>query len=49
LKAAGLLHQSQAKNALTTLNNAAIASLELDLGWIIAVTAHCREGNFKTA
>ncbi|MBA3756077.1 MAG: tetratricopeptide repeat protein [Nitrosomonas sp.] len=48
-EAGDLLASGEAKSCIERLNKASTKNVESSWGWIIAATAHCQLGNFKTA
>lgn len=48
-EAGDLLGSGEAKACIEGLNKAGTKNVESSWGWIIAATAHCQLGNFKTA
>lgn len=48
-EAGDLLALGEAKSCIEHLNKASTKNVESSWGWIIAATAHCQLGNFKTA
>ncbi|WP_293006464.1 GNAT family N-acetyltransferase [Nitrosomonas sp.] len=48
-KAGDLLVAGEAKSCIDHLNKTNVKNVESPWGWIIAATAHCQLGNFKTA